>query len=70
MHVARSFGMPIITVIGSGAFFLEGVVQYVDGGVFNWVSMVTVREGKLAEEVSYWAAPFDPPEWRRPFVEA
>jgi hypothetical protein len=33
------------------------------------VSIGKFRDGKLAEETSYFAAPFDPPEWRQPFVE-
>jgi hypothetical protein len=48
---------------------LEAEATYPDGSVFTTVSIGEFREGKLAEETGYFAAPFDPPDWRRPFVE-
>jgi ketosteroid isomerase-like protein len=64
------FGIPTITVAGGGdTFVLEGVAQYPDGGVFHVAMIVQVRDGRIARETSYFAPPFDPPEWRAPFVE-
>lgn len=64
------FGMPTITVAGGGdTFILEGVARYPDGGVFHVAMIVRVRDGLVANETSYFAPPFDPPEWRAPFVE-
>ena len=71
VHVVSSpFGIPIITVSGAGnTFFIEGVAEYPDGGVFNVVGIIEVRDGKVVKETSYFAAPFDPPAWRARFVE-
>lgn len=29
----------------------------------------TVRDGKIARQVEYWPEPYDPPAWRRQYVE-
>ena len=65
------FAIPTITVTGSGdTFFVEGEAgPYPDGIVYKTASILTFRDGKLSEQTDYFAAPFDPPEWRRPFVE-
>ncbi len=64
------FGPPIITVMGSGdTFIIEGTTDYADMGRFNLVAILKLDDGLVSEEVWYWAAPFDAPEWRRPFVE-
>jgi ketosteroid isomerase-like protein len=68
--VPSPVGLPVITVSGAGnTFFFEGVADYRDGGVFNIVGIVEVVDGKVAKETAYFAAPFDPPQWRSPFVE-
>lgn len=71
VHVATSpMGLPIITVSGaSNTFFCEGVVKYPDGGVFNFVGLIELLDGKVVKETSYFAPPFDPPAWRASFVE-
>lgn len=65
------FAIPTITVTGSGdTFVLEGDAgPYPDGVVYKYVSIVKLREGKLSEETDYFGAPFDAPDWRRPFAE-
>ncbi len=65
------FAIPTITVTGSGdTFTLEGEAgPYPDGTVYKLVSIGKLRDGKLAEQTDYWAAPFDPPDWRRPYAE-
>lgn len=73
VHVTATppFGMPIVTVIGSGdTFVMEGATTYGDGSVWNVVMILKVRDGRVAKETSYFATPFDAPEWRRPYVEA
>ena len=37
---------------------------YPDGRVWNTVMLLELRDGKVWRETSYWAEPFDPPEWR------
>ncbi len=65
------FSIPTITVTGGGdTFILEGEAgPYPDGIVYKFVSIGKLQDGKLVRETSYFAAPFDPPEWRRPFAE-
>lgn len=64
------FSIPSVTVTGTGdRFTAEGLVEYPDSGLFHFVSIVKVRDGKIAEETSYFGAPFEAPEWRKPYVE-
>lgn len=64
------FSIPTVTVTGSGdRFIAEGLVEYPDAGLFHFASIVKVHDGKIAEETDYFAAPFEAPEWRRPYVE-
>lgn len=70
VHVASPmpFGMPVITVVGGGDTFLgEGTVRYRSGDVWRFVSIIKVAEGLVKEETSYFAQPFEAPEWRAPF---
>ena len=64
------FGIPTITVVGEGdTFVLEGVATYPNGDVFHVAMIIEVRDGKVASETSYFARPFEAPEWRAPYVE-
>lgn len=60
----------IIHLVGSGdEFTLTGTAEYPNGETWQLVMLLTLREGKIWREVAYFAAPFDAPDWRRPFVE-
>lgn len=68
--VSSPIGLSSITISGSGdTFFAEGVAEYPDGAVYNVAAFIELRGGKVARETWYFAAPFDPPEWRASFVE-
>jgi hypothetical protein len=69
--VTPSFPMmaPTVTVYGGDDFILEGVATYPDGSVFYVVIIIRFQGHLVIEEVNYFAAPFDPPEWRRPYIE-
>ncbi len=43
---------------------------YPNGDVFNVAVIVKLREGMIAEETTYFAAPFEAPEWRSQWVES
>jgi ketosteroid isomerase-like protein len=63
------FGKPTVTVFGGDQFVVEGVATYPNGEVFNVVMILRLQGGKVIEETTYFAAPFEAPEWRRPYVE-
>lgn len=64
-------GRPGTTVSGVGDMFVfQGYFTYPSGDRYYVVTLFVVREGKVAEETTYFAAPFDPPEWRAPFRES
>lgn len=63
------FARPTVTVFGGDQYVIEGVATYPDGAFFHVVLVLRLRDGKVFEETSYFAAPFDPPEWRQDFVE-
>jgi hypothetical protein len=55
---------------GSGdEFTLSGTVTYRNGETWHAVSLITVKAGKIWRETSYFAPPFEVPDWRKPFVE-
>jgi hypothetical protein len=63
------FGRSTVTVFGGDQFVVEGVATYPNGEIFNIVMILRLQGGKVIEESLYFAAPFDAPEWRRPYVE-
>jgi ketosteroid isomerase-like protein len=68
--IASPFGLPTITVTGSGdTFFMETTAEYQGGETFKLIGILVVRDGRVAAETSYFAAEFDAPDWRLPYVE-
>jgi hypothetical protein len=60
----------IIHLVGSGdEMTVTGAVDYPDVGTWHFVSLLTLREGKIWRQVDYFAPPFDPPAWRAPYVD-
>ena len=71
VHVttAMPFSTPTVTSTGSGdTFVAESVHTYPDGSVYHGVDIMKLRDGMIIEVVGYFAAPFDPPDWRKPFL--
>ncbi len=66
-------GMPAITarrVLGSGDLVVaEVTMEYADRGKFNTVMIFELKDGKIVRETTYWAEPFEAPEWRSQWVE-
>jgi hypothetical protein len=57
-------------IAGSGdAWWSEGTAHYPDGSVWHAVTLYQMRQGRIYREITYWAEPFDPPEWRAQWVE-
>ena len=65
-------GLPNATirrVSGSGdVWTVETVLDY-GGDVYNAISVLEFRDGKVARQTDYFASPFPPPEWRAQWVE-
>jgi hypothetical protein len=63
-------GNTVLKVVGSGDFWWsEWRVEYPNGEVYLVVDLLELREGLVYRETVYWAAPFEAPDWRAPWVE-
>jgi hypothetical protein len=47
----------------------EWQMTYPDGRTWFTITLLELRDGKIWRETTYWAEPFDAPEWRRNFVD-
>jgi hypothetical protein len=64
-------GYSVIHLAGSGdEFQATGTVRYPNGEEWHWISLMTMRSGKIWRETQYFAPTFHPPSWRSPYVEA
>jgi hypothetical protein len=45
-----------------------GELTYAAGSVDEGVSIVEVRDGKVARQIDYFAQPFEAPQWRSRWV--
>ncbi len=65
-------GLPAATtrrISGSGdVWTIETTLDY-GGEVYNAVSVLEFRDGKVTRQTDYFASPFPPPEWRAQWVE-
>ncbi len=58
-------------VLGSGDLrVVLGEIDYGDGVPVQAVSIAELRDGKIARVTEFFAAPFEAPEWRKPYVES
>lgn len=66
-------GLPKMTfrrsVAGGDLAVVEVGLEYADGSVFQGVSVIEVRDGKVVRETDYFAQPFAAPQWRAQWVE-
>jgi ketosteroid isomerase-like protein len=63
-------GNTVMKVAGSGDFWWsEWRITYPNGDVYLVVDLMELRDGLVHREIVYWAAPFEAPEWRAPWVE-
>lgn len=74
LAVDRNFpgGLPSMrfrrSVVSGDLVVLEVELQYADGSVYQGVSIMELRDGKVLTETDYFAQPFDPPQWRAQWV--
>ena len=59
-----------LRIEGSGdVYTYVGAVRYPNGETWQMIAIVELRQGKIAKTTTWFAAPFEAPEWRSPFVE-
>ena len=57
-------------IIGTGDdFWATGHVTYPDGSRWHLVQLLHVKGGRIDRMTSYFAEPFPPAEWRKPYVQ-
>jgi len=60
----------VLRIAGTGDdFWMHGRITYANGETWHVVQLLHLRDGKIARIRSYFAAPFEAAEWRRPYVE-
>jgi ketosteroid isomerase-like protein len=60
----------VARIVGSGdAWWGEWRIAYPDGIDYHCVALLELRDGLVRRETVYWAAPFDAPGWRAPWVQ-
>lgn len=57
------------TVASGDLAVLEVELTYADGSRYLGVSVLELRDGKIAKETDYFGQPFPAPEWRAQWVE-
>jgi len=63
-------GFKALRVAGSGEHFTAtGRVRYANGEEWHLVQLLEVRDGRIRQVISYFAEPFEAPEWRAAFRE-
>ncbi len=59
-----------LRIEGSGdVYTYVGNVRYANGETWQMIAIIELRAGKIARMTTWYAAPFDAPEWRAPLVE-
>ena len=56
-------------LIRHGLWIVERVNDYGEGGLYNVVLIVELKDGKWWRDTRYYAEPFEPPQWRARWVE-
>ena len=60
----------ILRIEGSGdTFTFAGKLTYANGETWDLIAIAEVRDGKIVRGTTWYAAPFDAPEWRAGYVE-
>jgi hypothetical protein len=57
------------TLAGGDLAVLEVELTYADGSRYLGVSVLELRDGKVAKETDYFAQPFQAPQWRAQWVQ-
>ena len=66
---AISPGYTVLPLAGPQRYTTIARAKYPDGSLWWVVAIVELKDGKIHRSDTYFAPDFDPPEWRRGFVE-
>ncbi len=59
-----------LRIEGSGdVYTYVGTATYANGETWQMIQIVELRDGRVARTTTWYAAPFEAPSWREPFVE-
>jgi len=56
-------------LVRDGLWVVEAVYERGGGQVFNMVTVLELKDGKIWRDRRYYAEPFEAPEWRAQWVE-
>jgi hypothetical protein len=66
---AMTPGYTVLPLAGPERYTTVSRAPYPDGTIWWVVSILTLRDDKIAHAESYFAPEFEPPEWRKDIVE-
>jgi len=68
-HPGQPSGFTVRRILGSGDLWVtEYTIRY-QGRPAHTVSIMEFRNGKVVHETQYFGEPFEPPAWRRQWVQ-
>jgi ketosteroid isomerase-like protein len=60
----------VVQIVGSGDWYTYVATgEYANGEVWHMIALVHLRDGLVARSTIWYAAPFEAPAWRAPYVE-
>jgi len=62
-------GFDVRRIVGAGELWVTEYAINYEGKIFQTVSIMEFRNGKVVHEIQYFAEPFKAPAWRAPWVE-
>lgn len=63
-------GGKVLSISGGGdEYTVVGLVNYPNGETWHMVALLHFNAGKIDRIKSFFAAPFEAPAWRQPYVE-
>lgn len=61
----------VLRIVGTGNdYTATGWARYPNGDFYQMVVILELRDGKIAHQTTFFAAPFDAADWRKQWVEA
>jgi ketosteroid isomerase-like protein len=60
----------VVQIVGSGdRYTYVATAEYANGEVWHVIALLHLRDGLVAHATFWYAAPFEAPAWRAPYVE-